>query len=309
MAYLLAVAAALANAVTTILQRMGVETAPAKDSLRLSLVAHALRRKVWLAGFVCMAGAFLLQFVALHFGRLSTVQPILTLELPFLVVILGGYFHLRLSWMDWIGALAAAGGLAAFLALAQPGGGVLVPDTGSWLLVGGAVVGAVVICLLLTRTGSPPWRSAMFGVAGAIVFAFTAALMKEMNGQINHGWSTVFLHFPPYAVVVSGLIGTFLALNAYHAGPITASQAALVIVDPLASIAIGVGLFGDRLVTSGLRGPGEAVALSLLFTGVYSLTQSPLVARVRSEDDRGQILSERLHGEHSVRTPRADPEK
>jgi hypothetical protein len=85
----------------------------------------------------------------------------------------------------------------------------------------------------------------------------------------------------------------FLALNAYHAGPITASQAALVIIDPLASIVIGIGLFGDKLLTNGARGPGEVFALVMLFTGVYSLAHSPLVAEVQSDEPRGEILSRR----------------
>ena len=45
-----------------------------------------------------MIAAFLLQFLALHFGRLTTVQPILTLELPFLVAILGIWFRQPLTW-------------------------------------------------------------------------------------------------------------------------------------------------------------------------------------------------------------------
>ena len=58
MAYVLAVGAALANALTTILQRMGVESAPAESTLRWGLMAYALRRKVWLAGFGFMIAAF-----------------------------------------------------------------------------------------------------------------------------------------------------------------------------------------------------------------------------------------------------------
>ena len=52
---------------------------------------------MWIAGFLVMIAAFLLQFLALHFGRLTTVQPILTLELPFLVAILGIWFRLPLD--------------------------------------------------------------------------------------------------------------------------------------------------------------------------------------------------------------------
>jgi uncharacterized membrane protein len=123
MAYVLAVMAAFANALTSVLQRMGVESAPADTNLKLSLIAYAMRRTVWIAGFVVLVLAFLLQFLALHFGHLTTVQPILTLELPFLIAILGIWFRLPLGWKEWVGASAATGGLAAFLALSAPSGG------------------------------------------------------------------------------------------------------------------------------------------------------------------------------------------
>ncbi len=134
------------------------------------------------------------------------------------------------------------------------------------------------------------------------MFAFTAAIMKEMNGDITRGWGTVFVAWPPYALAASGLAGLFLAQNAFHSGPITASQATLVCVDPLASIGIGIGLFGDQLQTGGVRGPGEAIGLVILVLGVFSLARSPLVAGVKSEEDEEEhILSARPHGLSSRR--------
>jgi drug/metabolite transporter (DMT)-like permease len=308
MAYLLAVCAALSNAVTTILQRMGVETAPPETTLRWSLMAFALRRKVWLAGFGVMICGFLLQFTALHFGRLSTVQPILTLELPFLVVVLGVWFGQKLGWHEWVGATMAAGGLAAFLALAEPGGGNLQPHLGDWLLVSGLVVATCAASVALAQIGPIFWRAAMFGVAAAVMFAFTASIMKEMNADIAQGWSGVFVTWPPYALVASGLAGMFLAQNAFRAGPITASQSTLVIVDPLASIGIGIGLFGDQLQTGGARGPFEALGLLVLVLGVFSLALSPLVAGVKTEDDAQKlILSSSPRGLSTRR--RAKPEQ
>ncbi|HUY22961.1 MAG TPA: DMT family transporter [Acidimicrobiales bacterium] len=294
MAYVLAVLAAFANALTSILQRMGVETAPAEATLRLSLIAYAVRRKVWIAGFVVMIAAFLLQFLALHFGRLTTVQPILTLELPFLVAILGFWFRQTLTWKEWVGSSAAAGGLAAFLALSSPTGGNETPDLDSWGLVSFAVIAGGSVAVILARFGSPAWRAAWFGVAGAIAFAFTAALIKQTNDAITHGWAHVFLNWPPYAMAGMGIVGMFLAQNAFQAGPVTASQSALVIVDPLASIAIGIGLFGDHVQTAGGRLVGEVLAMVVLIAGVYSLSRSPLVVSVKSEDEGdGHLLGAR----------------
>jgi len=112
MVYVLAVLAALSNALTSVFQRMGVEDAPEESTMRLSLMAHAIRRGVWLLGFGFMICAFLLQAFALHIGRLSVVQPILTMELLFLVFILGTYFRFSISIREWVGAGAIALGLS-----------------------------------------------------------------------------------------------------------------------------------------------------------------------------------------------------
>ena len=100
----------------------------------------------------------------------------------------------------------------------------------------------------------------------------------------------MFLHWETYALVACGVGSLFLAQNAYHAGPIAASKTALVLVDPLASLAIGIGLFGDALRTSGVYGPLEALSLLVMFIGVASLAQSPLIAGMKGNTDRYEEL-------------------
>ena len=121
----------------------------------------------------------------------------------------------------------------------------------------GSVATAVAFAIALAQFGRPSWRAAMFGSAAAIMFAFTAALIKQVTGDFHPTWYLFLTHWHVYAMVLTGLVAVFLTQNAYHAGPVTASQAALVIVDPLASMAIGLALFGDRIHTSGLGGPLE----------------------------------------------------
>src|SRR5580698_5583785 len=109
MIFVLALGASLANALTSIFQRMGVEDAPASATLRLGLLTYALRRKVWLLGFALMIVSFALQAGALHLGRLSEVQPILTTELVFLVIVLGIWFGFSIGTREWIGVVATSG--------------------------------------------------------------------------------------------------------------------------------------------------------------------------------------------------------
>ncbi|HVC14175.1 MAG TPA: DMT family transporter [Acidimicrobiales bacterium] len=284
MVYLLAVGAAIANAMTSVLQRMGVEDAPESDTLRLRLIAHAVRNRVWLAGLGLMVLSFAMQATALHLGRLSEVQPILTAELLFLVVILGVWFQFSLGWKEWLGSAAAALGLAGFLLFADPGRGNGRPSAVDWTEVGIGCAVAVAAGTVLAQRGPRWWRAASFGWAGAVAYAFAAACTKEVSAFAARDWVAIFWHWQTYALAGSGAVAVFLAQNAYHAGPIAASQSSLVLVDPLASILIGIVLFNDDLRTRGAWGPLEALSLLVLFAGGVLLSHSPLITGVGSGD-------------------------
>jgi hypothetical protein len=117
-------------------------------------------------------------------------------------------------------------------------------------------------------------------------FAFTAALIKKVGDLVTGDWTHMFVHWQTYALAVCGLASVFLAQNAFHAGPIAASQTALVLVDPLASLAIGIGLFGDNLRTSGVYGPLEALSLLIMFAGAAFIAHSPLISGMKGDDQQ-----------------------
>jgi uncharacterized membrane protein len=308
MVYVLAVAAALCNALASVLQRMGVEDAPEETTMRLSLITHAIRRGVWILGFVFIVCSFLLQSFALHVGRLSVVQPILTMELLFLVAILGIWFRFSISVREWVGASAIAFGLSGFLYFAAPGGGNAVPTNLGWIVVGGSVSFLIAAAVVATRWGPRWWKAAMFGTAAAFTFAFTAALIKVVSNYAATDWVTMFEHWQTYGVIAFGLLGLFLTQNAFHAGPLAASQSTLVLVDPLVSICLGIVLYGDSLRTSGPYGPLEAISLLVMFMGAVFLSNSPLVTGIRSEGkgvEYDEMLSRRLKRPHQP-APAAD---
>ncbi len=292
MVYVLAVAAAFSNALWSVLQRMGVEYVPPERKLRLRLLLHVLRQRIWLAGFALMIGSFVLEAIALHFGRLTEVQPLLTTELLFLVLILGARFQFTVGLREWVGAVAAAAGLAGFLLFASPRGGDTVPSASGWLEVGIACTAAVVVLVVVAQRGPRWWRAASLGTAAAVAFAFTAALIKVVTDYVSSDWVSVLRHWETYGLAGFGIAAVYLTQHAYHAGPIAASQSAIVLVDPLVSILIGVNLFGDDLRTAGAWGPLEALSLLVLFAGAILLCHSPLVT------GDGVVGSERLTGRY-----------
>jgi len=295
MVYVLALAAAFANALTSVLQRLGVEHVAAGRALKLKAMLGVLRQRVWLSGFGLMIVAFVLQATALHSGPLTEVQPVLTTELLFLVLILGTRFHFTIGWREWAAALAAAAGLTGFLLFADPLGGHLIPTNVEWSEAGVACSAVIVVAVVLAQRGPRWWRAAAFGTAAAVSFAYTAALTKILTDYIAADWVSVFRHWQTYALATFGVLAVFLTQHAYHAGPIAASQSAIVLMDPLASILIGVGLFGDDLRTAAPWGPLEALSLLVLFVGAITLCQSPLVSGVKGD---GAADSELLTGRY-----------
>lgn len=289
--YVLALCASLANALTSVFQRIGVENAPADATLRLSLLAYAVRRGIWLLGFALMIFSFIVQAVALHFGRLSQVQPILTTELVFLATILAIWFGFRMGRREWLGSLAVTAGLAGFLYFAHPEYGMVSPPLWRWVIAGTASVAAIAGTITLALRGPRWWRAAMFGTSAAISYAFTAACTKIVSDYAADDWTHLYRHWQTYALAFFGVLAVFLTQNAMHAGPIVASQSTLVLIDPLASILIGISLFGDNLQTSGAHGPLEALSLLVAFAGAFVLAHSPLISGLRAGGEYSESLS------------------
>ncbi len=297
MVFVLAAAAAFCNAMVSILQRIAARTAPEDSTLSIRLILYVIRRPVWLLGILAMIGAFVLQAAALYYGQISIVQPILVAELLFILAILYVWFHSPVGPREWLGGFAIALGLAVFLYTAHPNPGSGTPDVDAWLGAAGGTLAATAFCLAMGRSGSKAKRAAFYGAAAAVVWAFTAALIKTMTAELHLGIAHLFTHWPLYAVVGVGVTGLFIVQSAYQIGPLTASQPALIIVDPIVSIFLGVWLFNDTLASRGGRVAVETGALIVMFIGVFFLSRSPLILSVKDEDKIKDEMSGRDSGD------------
>lgn len=279
MAILLAFFAAAANAFATVLQRLGVEQS-GHDKGTSSLLRGVIRRPVWELGLLVMTAGFILQALALSNGTLSSVQPVMVTEIVFLALIIGGWFHGHLGWRELGGSLGTAAGLGIFLSLSAPIGGTENPSASDWTLLSAASAGGVVLSLFSARRGSRAWRAASFGVAAAICFAVTAACLKAVTTQWPGGLSLVVSHLQLYGVIVAGALGLVISQHALNAGPVAASQSALLIVNPISSIIMGTWLFSDRWPRSVPHLAGAAAGLFVMFISLVVLSSSPLITSV-----------------------------
>ena len=271
---LFALLGAFSQALTSVLQRLANLTGPTTKRSAWATTKFLVRQPLWLLGMVCMGGTFVFTALALYFGQLATVQPILVTELIFTLALRHFFLHDRINGRTWGAAALLCAGLVGFLVVADPQEGHGRPTATAWVVALTTRGVLIVVLVLLGMRGSPVRRAALLGAAAALVWAVDAAFVKAATEVLaHHGWSGLFLHWPVYAVVVSGVLGTVLLEAAFAAGPLATSQSALLIVDPLASIAIGIELFGEQLNSA----PGaivlQVLSLLVMCAGVVLLSR------------------------------------
>ncbi|MFF9086282.1 DMT family transporter [Streptomyces sp. NPDC014991] len=276
---LLALLAALSNASASVLQRRAAVQEPGEGGGAGSVVRrfnHVLRRRSWLAGAGLLALSGLLQAGALAVGSLSLVQPLLAAELLFTLAVGSVVFRRRPDGRTWLAFAALAGGLALFLLAAAPTAGRSGAPPRAWLLGGGGVLGAVVLLAVAARPAKGASRAALLGLASAVSFAATAALLKEAVGLLGEGPGAMFGHWSPYATGVAGLVAFLLLQGALGAGSLTASQPALTLGDALTSVVLGWVLFAET-IHLGLSLLPEAIGVALIGAGSIGLAHAQIV--------------------------------
>jgi len=275
---LFAIAAAVSNALASILQRRGAGSIPESKSMRPALVLAVLRRPIWLLGLLSMCASFVFQAAALANGDLALVQPLLLAELPVTLLLAPFFFDVAAGRRAWLGVVGMSAGLAAVLIGAAPSGGQQTASIVAILLTV-AATGGLIVCLVLLALrleGSP--RAATFATAAGAGFALTAALMKEaMDELANGGIGGMLESWSLYAMVFAGMVSLFLWQNALQAGTLIAAQPAITLSDPILSTLIGVMVFGERVRLGGWIAL-EFVGALLIAAASVELARSPLIS-------------------------------
>jgi len=249
-AILLAVAASLCTATSSVCQRTGARSSP-PAGFDLWLVFRLARQPVWLLGIASMILGFVFQLTGLRYGDLALVQPILAAELLFVFGYLALAGSRRVKPRDWLAAVAMSAGIGVFLCVASPSGGRPHAPGSWWLLAGLATLGVVVLALAVAfGPGSHPGtsqRAAVLGCATGIAWGFIAAVIKELSSHLGDGLGAIYSTWSLYVLIAAGAATMLLASHALAAGPLAASQPGFTILDPLAASLLGVFLFGEHI--------------------------------------------------------------
>ncbi|MGI8880275.1 MAG: DMT family transporter [Jatrophihabitans sp.] len=299
LSFLCAGLAAAGNAVANVMQRKASLEQKAPGGFSLRLLGDLVRRRTWVLGFSGMVGSFVLQAVALGLGQLSSVETIITLEVPLTLLVSGWVFQVRIGRSEWGGILVMTAGMIAVVAVLAPKPGNETDVSHStYAIAGGATAATVALLVLAARRGSRLWRTACLGAAAGTSFGLTATFIKETASQLSdRGLIGVLTTWQTYAAVTMGVLGVGVMQWALHTGPLLAAQPGFTLMDPLVSIFWGVLVY-QEVVRSGLWLLPASLGAVAVGVGVILLARSPLLIAL-DESEMGRV-AERLPGDDEI---------
>jgi hypothetical protein len=277
MVMVLALVAALLFGLASVLQHEAAQAAAPERSMRPGLLLDLLRRPLWLAGQGTAMAGFAAQAVALSFGALSVVLPLIVTRLVFGLLIASRRSHHVLAGREWGGALAIVIGLGAFLLAASPPEGTTVIEGNGWLGVFLlTAVPAALLALIAPRKPGVP-RAMALACAGAILFVATTTLTKVVGHDMRGDAAHVLASWKLYALAPTALVAMLLIQSGFMAGPIRASLPVLTCVECLGAIAIGALFLHEAVAIEPLLVVVEVVGLAAVVWGVLTVARSPVL--------------------------------
>jgi hypothetical protein len=269
-----ALASALVLGISSIADQRSTKRVESRRALSPRIVVDLVRQPLWLAAIGANIVGFALQVVALSFGSLALVQPILACDLMFAVLILwyqGQRANLKFPKVKHMvaGVVATTAGVAGFLAIGQPSGG---RTQVSFRILPPLAIGIVVVtggCLAVAARNRN-LRPLALALACGVNYGVAAFLIKLLTSEFGGGPGQVFTNWPIYFFAVVGPAGYILNQDAFQQGTLLAPvQAIISAADPVISIALGIVWLAVRLRGGPADIAGEVVSLLLLTGGIF----------------------------------------
>jgi drug/metabolite transporter (DMT)-like permease len=304
-AVLAALGAACSFGVGVALQHRQVQQERGRSPLRL--LSQLARRRLWLAGIGLAVAAYGLQAVALAFGPLALVAPIVATDLLFALPIAAVWERRPMRPVDWAGCALVGASVAVFVICSPPSPGRSDAPAEDWLLAFAAVALICAGAIAAAAVGRRSTRASLLSVGAGVVFGMTAAVTLSLTRLIRFGDPAAILaHWQPWAVLALGITGLALSASAYKAGSLRASLPIMDTVEPVSGVLIGALVFGERLATSLAILMVQVAAAAGAVVGIVLLARSRLAAGPAAQRHDGAPERIRVDASATCRPASAD---
>jgi drug/metabolite transporter (DMT)-like permease len=284
-----ALAAAASFALASVWQQRAAATAPVEMALSPRLLLVLARRPIWLAGMGAGIASFGLQALALAFGPLTLVQPLIVTELVFAMPLGLRASRTRLGMREWMATLAVVTGIVVFLLTARPHqGNPDAPDV-VWLVIGSLVIVAVGAAVVGVRFPLGPRRATLFAAAAGTLFGLQSALLRTITVRLGRDVFQTLTSWHPYALAVVGIAGMLCAQSAFQASQVAFSLPIIDTLEPAVAILIGAVAFGERLTNTPAAIAVEIASGLAIIAGVFTLDRSPVLRCLQQQQSADKV--------------------
>ena len=281
--YGLTLFAALLIGLGFVLQQNAAQAEPASRFLSLRLIIDLLHTPRWLAGIASMIAGQVLAAWSIGHLSLAFVEPLLTTNLVFALVLAVPIAKAKLRFWEIFGAAVLCTGVALLSASrsAKPIG-LSFGSVAHWPAAA-LIAGIACIAVQAGRRHPGRTRAMLTGTAAGLVFGIQDALTRQTLQILqSNGAGAVFTTWAPYALIGAGAIGIWLMQSAFSAGPLPESLPAISAGEPVVGMLLGVLVFGDRIQIT----PGElalqAAGIAALIAGVIIVGRAPALSQLRT---------------------------
>ncbi|MDR1119241.1 MAG: DMT family transporter [Bifidobacteriaceae bacterium] len=270
-----ALLAALAFAGSFVSQQHVAAQVPAERGKGLRLFLELAKSPIWWAGALGDVLGFVFQAVALGFGSVVLVQPVLVTSLVFALPLAARWNGRRIPKADAVWSVAVVAALAVFTVVGDTSRGSVTAAVEPWLwpaAVFGTALAALLVGGLATRgTAKALCFGALAGVAYGIIAPLTELTVVHLE---KVGFAGLLSSWPLYVLVVLIVAGTAWQQSAFHAGSLGASLPATQVLEPLVAVVLGIWALHASLHTRGLGWAALAAAALVMAVGTVQLARS-----------------------------------
>ena len=263
--YATTLAAAVLLGIGFVLQQFAAEKEPESRFLSLRIITDLLRNPRWLFDIGCMIGGYGLSAWSIGHLELTLVEPLLTTYLVFALFLAVPMSKQSVRWSEVGGALVLCAGVTLLsVSRTTKPIGLSVGSFSHWY-VAAIIAGIAFAAVQIGQRKHGHGRATLTGLGAGLVFGIQDALTRQTLEILQtHPWTHLFVVWPPYCLVATGIVGLWLMQNAFSSGPLHSSLPTIAAGEPVAGIVLGIVVFGDRIQIT----PG---ALALQAGGIFAL--------------------------------------
>ncbi len=247
-----ALASALSYSVASVTQHREAGAVDTHGVGSPSLLLKLVVRPWWLLGALADVFGVGFQALALGWGSVVLVQPLLVTGVAMSVVLAAAVDREWPHRRELALAIGCSAALGVLVVMLDTHGGRQHIGFLRFLPYGSIVIVLTLAAVLLGRR-LPGSSAGWLGAAAGLTVGCASVLLKVCAGQLGDGLPVLLSHWHVYAFLLFGGAALLLSQNAFQAGRMAPGLASLSVVEPIVAIAIAVPLLHEHLTLSPAR--------------------------------------------------------